>query len=117
MADLERRAEDRERELEKQRNDSLAQLIREREENCTLQTSLDGVTSDLQKSVCYGCYHGNRIVVCVSRAQQAVQVSAGREVELEREWKERVREAERRVGSRTQAALQTLAQERDKVRD
>lgn len=45
-----------------------------------------------------------------------MQASADRENELEREWKERVREAERRVGSRTQAALRTVAQERDKVR-
>lgn len=40
-----------------------------------------------------------------------------REGVLEREGRERVREAERRASSRTQTALRTLAQERDKVRD
>lgn len=46
-----------------------------------------------------------------------VQVSAERENVMEREWKERVREAERRVGARMQAAIRTVAQERDKVSD
>lgn len=46
-----------------------------------------------------------------------MQSSAERENKMEREWKERVREAERRVGARMQAALRAVAQERDKVRD
>lgn len=64
IAELERRGVERERELEKQRTDTLAQLIHQREENCTLQTSLDDMTSDLRKLVCYECYHGNTIVGC-----------------------------------------------------
>lgn len=83
--------------MEQQQTDTHSQLVHEREKTAALQATLDSMTSDLQK------------------AEQAVRECVQREGVLEREGRERVREAERRASSRTQTALRTLAQERDKV--
>lgn len=49
ITELEKRGEEREGELERQKAVTLTQMVHEREEKLTLQTTLDTVTSDLQK--------------------------------------------------------------------
>lgn len=49
ITELEKRGEERERELEEQKADTLSQMVHEREENLTLRTTLDAMTSDLTK--------------------------------------------------------------------
>ena len=56
-----------------------------------------------------------RVRGVVSRAREALRTRAGREEEVEREWKEKVRETERRTSVRCQSFLRALSQERDKV--
>lgn len=52
-------------------------------------------------------------VVC--RAGQRARAREEREEVLEREWRERVREAERKSSARCQQSLRSLSQDRDKV--
>lgn len=63
--ELEKRGEERERELENQKADTLTQMVHEREENLSLRATLDTMTSDLTKCAwSVVCYHGNMIVLC-----------------------------------------------------
>ena len=99
------------REKERQLSDTTTEQLRMREEVNSLQTTLNAVTTDLHKSV---ATWSPCLVMCYvfCRAEQRCQTSGER---IEREWREKMRETERRASARSQAALKTLAMDRDKV--